>query len=500
MYRTMELVREFGDPQVLVLSEDHIVLKLETAWSRDVAVPEGLSLADDGGQLMVARRRSLASLAKNKLLRQATISKALFCGCVSFDSCERYASASSELLRGTQEICIVHNRDTVHKLIRMFPKVKVLALPHDLCIHALEIEEPCGDRLGPLVVRCQLRELVGNIGGLCEGRLLLSPWTTLALIRTCPDVRRIDSMWLGKCFTEPCGLTTSTDRRSKNLTHLWLGCLDNSSGGRLHNQMGPMIAVDVRTAADKFPSVENLQLAVESLEEIANVPAFCNLHSITIEISPALAFADASSQLQKMLARLPGLEELALENCGGVRLSTISRLCPKLKTLRLVRCLGSQDDTPVGGNGFPSLECVDVSMDMLTVAFGAFLSATHDRLRTACLGHNGMCLEFLRHCVRYGRHQPFTRLEHLTLNTKLSLPQLDIQPQDLHDVMKALPALRHLETDSYDLRLFTENYCVPRGRVSLSWTGCVHCAVHRPELAFCERLAAFVKDSFVPCE
>ncbi|XP_075532256.1 uncharacterized protein LOC142564934 [Dermacentor variabilis] len=495
----MELVREFGDPQVLVLSEDHIVLKLKTAWSRDVVVPEGLSLADDGGHLVVARRRSLVPLAKNKLLRQATISKALFCGCLPFDSCERYASAASELLRDTQEICIVHNRDTVHKLIRMFPNVKVIALPHDLCIHALENDEPCGDRFGPLVERCQLRELVGNVGGMSEGRLLLSPWTTLALIRTCPDVHRIDSVWLGKCFMEPCGLTTSTDRISKNFSHLWLGCLDNSSGGKLHNQMGPMIAADVRTAADKFPSVENLQVAVESLEEIANVPAFSNLHSIMMEISPALGFADVSSQLQKMLTKLPGLEELALENCGGVRLSTISRLCPKLKTLRLVRCLGSQDDTPVGGNGFPSLECFEVSMDILTVAFSAFLSATHDKLTTARLGHDGMCLEFLRHCVRYGRHQPFTRLEHLTLNTKLSLPQLDIQPEDLHDVMKALPALRHLETDSYDLRLFTENYCVPRGRVSLSWTGCVLCAVYKPGLASCEKLAAFLKDSFVPC-
>ncbi|KAL1454763.1 hypothetical protein MTO96_043672 [Rhipicephalus appendiculatus] len=94
-----------------------------------------------------------------------------------------------------------------------------------------------------------------------------------------------------------------------------------------------------------------------------------------------------------------------------------------------------------------------------------------------------MCIEFLRYCFEYGQGLPFSRLEHLALCTTRTLRELDLEPRELHNVLKALPVLRHLETDSYDLRLFFENYCVPRGRLSLSWIGCVCCMVHNPELA-----------------
>ncbi|XP_075529810.1 uncharacterized protein LOC142563149 [Dermacentor variabilis] len=297
----------------------------------------------------------------------------------------------------------------------------------------------------------------------------------------------------------PYGLAISSEhRRARSLTHLWLGLLDNMSGGQAKDPTSPFIGVDVTLAARKFSFVQTLQVVVHSLDALAKISAFRNLSSLAVELSAGIAYSDVDSQLRNMLARLPGLEELALESCGGLRLSTISRLCPKLKLMSLERCVGSAEDDPVDGAAFPNLGHVNMSMSILKVASRAFLSATHDTLRTARFGHDGMCLEFLQYCVRYGRHQPFTLLEHLTLNTELSLRELEVYPEDLHDVMKALPALRHLETDSYDLRLFTENYGVPRGRVSLSWIGCVHCAVHRPYLAFSEKIAAFVKDSMLP--
>ncbi|KAH7934054.1 hypothetical protein HPB49_020918 [Dermacentor silvarum] len=421
----MELLREFGDPKDLLLAQDHIMLKLETAWPPDVTVPGGLSFADHDSLLLIANQTSLVSAAKSSLLREAIIPKALFCGCAPFDSSDRYASAARQLLRHAQEICILHNRDKVYKLIRMFPNVKVLCLPHDLCLHLLELDEPCRDRSAPLVERCQLRELVGNIGSLCKGLLGMSPETTLAVIRTCPDV------------------------------------------------------------------------VVESLDTLAKISAFCNLRSLTVELNPCIALADVDSELQHALRRLSRLEELALENCGGLRLSTISRLCPKLKILKLEGCVVSAEDTLVDGDAFPNLEYIDVNINILKVAWNAFLSATHDTLRTARFVHDSMCFEFLQYCVRYGRHQPFSRLEHLTLNTNMSLRESEVHPEDLHDVMKALPVLRHLETDSYDLRLFMENYCVPRGRLSLSWIECVYCAVHRPDLALFEKMLASAMGSLV---
>ncbi|KAL1466774.1 hypothetical protein MTO96_042507 [Rhipicephalus appendiculatus] len=189
----MELVREFGDPHVLTLAEDHIVLKLELPWPRDVKLPKGISLADDGGLLLNGDQQSLVSKVQSVLSRVAKISKALFCGCASFHSWDRYASAVMKLLRDTEEICIVHNRDKVYKLVRMFPNVKVLALLHDLCEHYLELDEPCRDLSAPLVEGSQLRKLVCCTSNLYDGYLIMSHETTLALLLTCPDVSIVDA-------------------------------------------------------------------------------------------------------------------------------------------------------------------------------------------------------------------------------------------------------------------------------------------------------------------
>ncbi|KAH7934052.1 hypothetical protein HPB49_020916 [Dermacentor silvarum] len=397
----MELVREFGDPLVLGLAEDHIILKLETAWPRT-------SLADDDGLLLVANQRSLVCAARSAFPREARISKALFCGCTSFESSRHYASAASELLRDTQEIYIVHNRDKVYKLIRMFPNAKVLALPHDLCTHALELDEPRRDRSAPLVDRSQLRELVGSMRSLSEGCMRLSRETTLAVMLTCP------------------------------------------------------------------------QVGVGSSVMLAKISAFRNLRSLMLALDLCIVFADVHLELKRLLTMLPGLEELAVENCGGLRLSTIARLCPKIKRLKLAGCMGSSEDNPVDADAFPNLECVDMNILLSSFIFNSFLCATREVLRTARFEDDGMCAEFLQYCVQHGRRLPFPRLEHLSLDTEESLRGLELEPRDLHDVLKALPAIRHLQTDSYDLRLF-DNYCVPRGRVSLLWTGCVYCQVHRPD-------------------
>ncbi|XP_070383945.1 uncharacterized protein [Dermacentor albipictus] len=422
----MELVRDFGDPHALTLAEDHIVLKLDTAWARNVILPEGLSIADEDGLLLVANQRSLVSASKTAALRGVTISKALFCGCASFDSSDCYGRVAGTLLRQTQELCIIHNKDKVYNLIRMFPNVEILALPHDLCTHALELDEPCRDRSAPLVERSKLKELVGSIGSFRDGCMILSPETTLAIMRTCPDV------------------------------------------------------------------------VVTSLKMLAKVSAFRNLRSLVVELYPDVAFRDVDRELRKLLPTLPNLEELVLNSCGGLMLSTIAELCPKLKSLIVPNGVGSLDDIPVDADAFPYLEKVEIKMDVLNNAFHSLLSATHDTLRSACFGGDEICILFLTHCLQHGRHHPFSRLEHLTLHTEQSLRVLQLQPQDLHDVLKALPALRHLQTDSYDLRLFFENYCIPRGRLALSWVQCVHCAVHNPDFFVFQKFCASFCGSLLP--
>ncbi|XP_075531128.1 uncharacterized protein LOC142564150 isoform X1 [Dermacentor variabilis] len=478
MCSTMELVREFGDPRVLVLAEDHIVLKLDTAWPRDVAVPEGLSLSDDRCLLLVANQRSLVSTAKRGLPREAKILKALFCGCASFDSQDVYASSASTLLRDTHEICIVHNKDKLYKLVRMFPNVRVLALLHDHCDHRLELDEPDTDHSTPLVERSQLKQLVGSTGIICDGYLTMSRETTLALLHTCPDVCRIDSAWVAHCFMGPRSVPTSTGfPKAKRFKDLMVYSRDQLPSGHL-----PM-ATDVALAAKRFPSVETLKVVVGTPKALADVSAFGNLRSLRLTLYPYFGFADVNAELKQLLTRWPRLEELTLKNCGGIEISAIARLCPKVRVLKLRGCVGTVDDVPVHAHAFPELECVEITCKMLTATFISFLSAIRDKLHTARFGDDEACFEFLRYCVLWGQLLPFPCLKHLTLDTKLSVSVLELKPGALHDVLKALPALRHLETDSYDLRLFFENYYAPRGQLSLSWVGCVYCDTNDPSLA-----------------
>ncbi|XP_037524531.1 uncharacterized protein LOC119401681 [Rhipicephalus sanguineus] len=342
----MKLGDDFGDPDVLTLAEDHIVLKLETALAPDATLPEGLAFGDVDGLLLVANQKSLVSASGSALLREARVSKALFCGCAPFDSCELFANVASELLRDAQEVHIVHNRNTVYKLIRMFPNAKVIALPHDLSRHYVEFDEPRRDHSAPLVERSQLRQLVGTWGDQRTECLSISRATTLALIRSCPYVCRIDSRWVVSSFTEPNRFFTSTDRRkAKNFTHVNLMDRDLALTTGLRMSAA---AADVAVAAKTFPSVEMLEVCLGSQEALAKISAFRNLRSLAVAFSPAFISRDVSTQLEQLLAKLPGLEELELENCGGIRLLAISRLCTRLKILKIVNCVGSLNDVPCG--------------------------------------------------------------------------------------------------------------------------------------------------------
>ncbi|KAL1421668.1 hypothetical protein MTO96_004052 [Rhipicephalus appendiculatus] len=150
--------------------------------------------------------------------------------------------------------------------------------------------------------------------------------------------------------------------------------------------------------------------------------------------------------------------------------------------------MGTQEDTPVAHGAFVNLDCVDMEVVILKVVFHSFLRITRRTLRIARFGGDGTCSEFLQYCARYGQQFPFVNLERLTLTTNKPLRELALEPRDLHHVAKSLPKLRHLETDSYDLRLFFEN-CVTPGKVSLSWVGCVYCAINDPNAAMNDHVA-----------
>ncbi|KAL1472200.1 hypothetical protein MTO96_023108 [Rhipicephalus appendiculatus] len=447
--------------------KDHIVLKLETAWPPDVALPVGLSLGNDDALLLVANQESLIQAAKNTLPREAKISKALFCGCEAFHSSDGYRNAAIKLLPQTREIWSSPCRTTFAG-----------TTPWNWTSRA-------GTPRAPLVEGCQLTELVGGLDFVGAGNVRLGPLTVMALLRTCPNVIRIDSISVANCLVEPHGLLSSAHTpRATSFTHLSLFSRDCVLG---LVPPGETSAVDVALAAKQFTSIKHLKVAVGSMKSFAEVAAFRNLRSLAVMLSPFIALSDVNCHLKELLTSLPHLEELSLEGCGGLMFHTFATFCPRIKRLRLANCTGATLDTMVNEGAFPNLEFLAMSIQVMEISFGYFLRAVRETLRTAVFGDDANSAQFLRYCAHRGRHFPFVNLESLTLATDRSLRALELEPRDLHDVAKALPALRHLETDSYDLRLFFEN-CVPRGRVSLSWLGCVYCKVNDPNTAKLEEI------------
>ncbi|XP_077493763.1 uncharacterized protein LOC144104550 [Amblyomma americanum] len=486
----MERVEQFGDPWFLLLAEDYIVLKLETPWPVDVPLPDGYSMGDDDGHLLVTNQASLVSATNS--LRETRISEALFAGCAAFESSNVFEASAREVLRFAGEICIVHNRDTIYKLIRMFPNAKVLALPHDLCFHAVDLDEPYRCRGEPLVPTSELRVLEGSTRIGCASSLLLTEDTVLEIVRTCPKVRRIDAASVLGAFLQLAKLSPRGGRHNaSNFTHLMLGFAAkiSNSGHVLTAE-----AEDVKLAAGKFPFLEVLKVIVGSRPAFAAISAFHYLRSLSVSLAAVIRFADVGAELQRLLKTWPRLESLSLWCCGGLRLASLAQLCPELKTLRLVSCEISSDDTPLDYDAFPKLRTVELCVKLLRVVFDAFLYATSGTLRNLRLAGDASCRGFLHLCCLHYEPISFPCLEELTLGTALTIDALQVMPQDLHKLLTSLPALRHLSTDSYDLRLFFENYCVPRGSVSLSWCECVYCCVHRPCDESSDEEAAVIRD------
>lgn len=488
---TMERIAQFGETWKLLLAEDHIVAKLAEPWPPGVALPEGCKLENDS---LVTNQSSLVA-ARRLLCRKVKVSRALFSGCASFESSEIFRAAATELLKDAEELCIVHNKDQVHVLVRAFPNVRVLALPHDLRRHALAagvVELMTSDSSSPLMAQSsQLTHLLGNVESLGGVGLMLSKEAVAGLLRTCPRLRRIDSDMVLEAFlllnTLPIPRRYSIAR---DFTHLALYAAVVGTYGKA-TPAGPD---DVALAARTFPLVEDLEVLAGSVAALDQIAAFRHVDSLLVALGPPVIYCNVDPKLQHLLGKCPRLEKLTLEFCGGVRLSAIAALCPKIRSLRLAYCKWDEKDCPVEAGAFPALESIELSISMASAAFDALFLAACDSLRTVKLYDDQSCCQFLHLCVQQSAH--FSRLEELKLATDLSVRAMELKPELLHNMLRTLPALRHLATDSYDLRLFFENYYVPPGRVFLSWSACVLCAVHGEGVPSREQAADAVASAF----
>ncbi|KAH9379994.1 hypothetical protein HPB48_001389 [Haemaphysalis longicornis] len=133
--------------------------------------------------------------------------------------------------------------------------------------------------------------------------------------------------------------------------------------------------------------------------------------------------------------------------------------CPGLRSLSLNNCLMLADGPVMPENAFEFLESADVEtsdvkMTWKTTQFADLIASTSKKLRRLRVGNDGACSRFLKICCKNRFKISFPFLEDLALGTKVSLKVLGLLPDNLLKVSKIIPALRRIETDSYDPRLF----------------------------------------------
>ncbi|XP_070384243.1 uncharacterized protein [Dermacentor albipictus] len=484
----MEHVLEFGHPHVLLDGEDLVALRLEQPWPPDSEPPEGCFLDPADRGLLLTDGGSL--VASTSVLLGTSFSAALFAGCTAFQfSDDAFGVAASQLLRTADKICVVHNRDPVHGLLRLFPDARVLVLVHDLADEPDDVEvdrpgwfatEPRAETSSCQQPLYQLRMLVRTTGAEETGDFATMSWeTVVSVLYACPKIRRLDSPLVPVAFAmlpdeDGCSTEKPSSRDFRHLT------LDADLSASLEDAF-------ISQAAKQFPLVEHLEVTLSSLEDFVALQAFGNLRSLSVAFGAADRAVDVGEHLEPLLQHWPRLEALSLAMCAGVRLLAIAGPCPRLGELRLVDCSGLRGrKAELVGDGFSRLRRVELTRTEIAEGVVALLVAVRQQVRSLHLGDDRICSTFLYiSCTAAASGTVlFPLLEELTLRTHHTVRALGLEPEQLHRAVRAMPALRHLQTDSYDLRLFFENYSSPPGCVSLSWCECVHCAVH------CSRLCA----------
>lgn len=78
----VEVVKEFGDPDLLVYEEDLVLFKLQQPWPSSRPLPKNCTIVDDGSQRTLSTSTKGLVSASN-VLKTAGITGALFSGCVA---------------------------------------------------------------------------------------------------------------------------------------------------------------------------------------------------------------------------------------------------------------------------------------------------------------------------------------------------------------------------------------------------------------------------------
>lgn len=218
------------------------------------------------------------------------------------------------------------------------------------------------------------------------------------------------------------------------------------------------------------------QVTTSHKETIAKIASFKNLIAVSLTFITRDRLCPFRGLLEQTLKELR-LECLSLRFIEGVSLNITARNWPRLQSLSLSEC--TIEDEPFVPGTFAGL--VNLRLG-LGVSFGGFerLVKAARRLVTLRLDGDQLCTGFVVWCSLASLES----LERLYLGTEKALKALELTAEDLQSLVKALPSLRCVSTNSYDLRLFFDNY-MPR--VTTDWCQCATCAAHFPLISESQR-------------
>lgn len=476
----MDAVSALEDLDKLVAAEDLIILALRDSWQvpKTGRLPAGFCL-DSAKRVLTMDEKTLT--ANGTLLGQNNVTTAVFAGCSGFKSATSFRMAAKQVLVGAETLAIVHNKDMVWDLVDWFPTVKALLLPHNV-----RLQFDYHLRLLPPARHSDLEELLGNTSAMGSTDLHINRNAITALLAKCPKLRRLQSSLHGDLMSgaeHPAYDAVLSHEALRSCHELRLGCylerVDNTAV-----VMHGISAKGLACAHKVFPEVTYLELVLQSPDVAPLIAKFTRLTALVVTFSYKVSLLGFTPGMSVVLDKLPLLEELSLNYFKGVSVRDIARKCPRLRKLSLMHCvLDCESAVEVRRSQYPfpprALEVLRINvlcsdLDYLL----ALLTSCAGQIKQLWLGDPSCCHTFIRAATT---RTQFTVLERLTLNTDWQASKFMKQDDHLQ-LPEALPALKHLSTDSFDLRLLFWNFVSPPGSVKLSWCQCTICAVEFPRV------------------
>ncbi|XP_037524190.1 uncharacterized protein LOC119401442 [Rhipicephalus sanguineus] len=456
----------------LISAVDTIVLCVEDR--KHIRIPEGCVFNPDlrrvytDPKTLVARKEAFANIG---------VSGAVFAGCAAFSSSKPYRRAAMSVLATARYLCIVHNRDNVCKLASWFPSVTDLTLPHNLAFRSVCSRQDCDSHSGR---KSSLERIAGDAPALGSTNLELDEPLLSDCLLMLPKIVSVHAaldavlhVW-DVISSDDVVLDDMDSAYLRKCPEVILGSWRELPGSApSYRDTG---VAEIECAGRFCPAVKKLEVVFAKKQVLSAVADYKYLTSLSLKFAGEGKCDVIGTNLMKIVKKLVDLERLDLQFFSNIDLREIAKNCPKLADLSLHGCTHVSVDVEneeLLPKHLASLRMgLPISpVDHFVMPF-TLLTCNRDTLIDLQIEGGVASKVFLEICCR----TQFPSLRRLTLDTDKSVRGLCIPPQNLHDVVKNLPALKFLVTDSYDLRLFFEYY-VPA--VSISWCVCTVCMVER---------------------